>query len=300
MKLLRITFVICLLVSPLWAQEQTPVFKLNVDVDLVELHVSVVDEKDRAVAGLQKENFRILEDRVNQPIAVFKHEDVPVSLGLVIDNSRSIEPRKRRLDAAALAFVQKSNPEDEAFIVHFDFDARVAQRFTDDEKQLEAVLAGVKPFGQTALYDALIVAIDEMEKARYTKKAILLITDGLDNVSKHTLAEAIERIRQARVAVYPVGLLSAAEGERGETELLKIAEASGGKAYFPMNEDEARNMMERIARDLREQYTLAYAPDANRDGAWHSVRVEIIPPPGYPQRLIANYRHGYYGPGPRN
>src|SRR6476660_9348807 len=106
MKLLRITFVICLLVSPLWAQEETPVFKLNVDVDLVELHVSVVDEKDRAVAGLQKENFRILEDRVTQPIAVFKHEDVPVSLGLVIDNSRSIEPRKRRLDAAALAFVQ--------------------------------------------------------------------------------------------------------------------------------------------------------------------------------------------------
>ena len=125
MKLLRITFIICLFVSPLWAQEETPVFKLNVDVDLVELHVSVVDEKDRAVSGLLKENFRILEDRVNQPIAVFKHEDVPVSLGLVIDNSRSIEPRKRRLDAAALAFVQKSNPEDETFIIHFDFDAEV-------------------------------------------------------------------------------------------------------------------------------------------------------------------------------
>jgi len=136
-----------------------------------------------------------------------------------------------------------------------------------------------------------------MEKAKYTKKAILLITDGLDNVSKHTLAQAIERVRQSRVAVYPVGLLSAAEGERGESELIKIAEASGGKAYFPVNEDEARNMMERIARDLREQYTLAYAPSSNRDGAWRSVRVEIIPPPGFPQKLNANYRHGYYGPG---
>src|SRR6185436_342893 len=148
MKALRTIFIIFLVASPLLAQEEPPVFKLNVDVDLVELHVSVVDEKDRAVSGLQKENFRILEDRVNQPIAVFKHEDIPVSLGLVIDNSRSIEPRKRRLDAAALAFVQKSNPDDEAFIVHFDFDARVAQPFTGDEKRLESVLAGVKPFGQ--------------------------------------------------------------------------------------------------------------------------------------------------------
>src|SRR5215470_7705908 len=121
-----------LLASVGWAQETT--FKLNINVDLTEVHVNVTDDRDRPVGNLRQENFRIFEDRTEQKIAVFKHEDIPVSLGLVVDNSRSIEPRKQRLDAAALSFVQKSNPEDETFIVHFDFDARLSQDFTGDEK----------------------------------------------------------------------------------------------------------------------------------------------------------------------
>jgi len=298
MKLVKLAFVQFLLACPLFAQQDPPpVFKLNVEVDLVELHVSVVDEKDRMVGGLLKEHFRITENRVEHPIAVFKHEDIPVSLGLVIDNSRSIEPRKQRLDAAALAFVQKSNQEDETFVVHFDFDARLSQSFTGDERVLETVLAGTKPYGQTALYDALILALEQMEKAQYQKKAILVISDGLDNASKNTLADAIEKIKQSRVAFYTVGLLSAGEGAKAEQDLLKIAEVSGGKAYFPQNEDEARNMMERIARDLREQYTIGYFSSSARDGSWRSVRVEVKPPLGFPQKLSANYRHGYYGPG---
>ena len=298
-------YIFCMLLAvpaPMWAQEEPPVFKLAVDVDLVELHVSVTDDKDRAVSGLTKDNFRILENTVAQNIAVFKHEDVPVSLGLVIDNSRSIEPRKQRLDAAALAFVRKSNPDDETFVVHFDFDARLSQGFTGDTHLLERVLANTKPFGQTALYDAVITAIDQMEKAQYQKKAILVISDGLDNMSKHTLAQAIERTKQSRVAVYTVGLLSEIEGEKAEQDLIKLAEASGGRAYFPQNVDEARTMMETIARDLREQYTLGYFPSSNKDGSWRSVRVEVLPPPGFPQKLTANYRRGYYasGTGPGN
>src|SRR5262245_12295402 len=153
MKLLKLCFGSLLLATPLLAQEgkQRP-FTLNVNVDLVQIHVSVLDDKDRTVGGLGKDHFKIFENRVEQPIAVFKHEDIPVSLGLVIDNSRSIEPRKQRLDAAALSFVQKSNKEDETFIVHFDFDARLSQDFTSDEPALERTLAGMKPFGQTALY----------------------------------------------------------------------------------------------------------------------------------------------------
>ncbi len=298
MKLLRLSTVLCLLTSTALAPQEAPVYKLNVNVDLVELHVSVVDDKDRTVSGLAQDNFRILENRVEQPIKVFKHEDIPVSLGLVIDNSRSIEPRKARLDAAALSFVRKSNAEDEAFIVHFDFDARLAQDFTGDEEVLEQVLGRVKPFGQTALYDAMILAIDQMEKAKYPKRAILLITDGLDNVSRQNLNDVLDRLKRSRVAVYPVGLLSALEGEKAELDLLKIAEASGGKAYFPENPEQAKTMMERIARDLREQYTLGYSSSADRDGSWRSVRVEIIPPPGLPKNLNANYRHGYYGPLP--
>jgi len=131
----------------------------------------------------------------------------------------------------------------------------------------------------------------------------LLITDGVDNSSKHTLAEAIERTKRSRVAVYTVGLLSASGGQKAEDSLVRIAESSGGRAFFPNNVDEARAYMERVARDLREQYTLGYfTSNPTRNGGWRSIRVDVTPPPGMPPtaKLIANYRHGYYGPGDSN
>jgi len=287
------------MVSLLWSQDAP--FKLSVNVDLTEVHVNVTDERDRPVGNLQKENFRVFEDRKEQQITVFKHEDAPISLGLVIDNSRSIEPRKQRLDAAALSFVRKSNPVDETFIVHFDDTARIDRDFTDSIPALEGALAGVKPFGQTAIFDALILALEHMENAKHLKKAILLITDGVDNSSKHTMSEAVEATRRSRVAVYTVGLLSMSGGQKAEDALIHIAEASGGHAYFPNDVDEARMYMERVARDLREQYTLGYFP-TNKNGGWRSVRVDVLPPPGLPAttKLTANYRHGYYGPGNSN
>jgi Ca-activated chloride channel homolog len=281
-----------------WSQEEESTFKLNVDVDLVEVHVNVTDDRDRPIGNLTKSNFNLVEDRVRQDISVFKHEDLPVSLGLVIDNSRSIEPRKQRLDAAALSFVRKSNPEDETFIVHFDNEVRLDQDFTSSIADLEKSLANSTPFGQTAIYDALILALDHMENAKQQKRAILLITDGIDNSSTHTLAEAIDATKRAHVAVYTVGLLSQSGGQQAEDALIEIAEASGGGAFFPQNVDQAHMVMERVARDLREQYTLGYFPtNPNRDGAWRSVRVEVTPPPGLPPKakLNANYRHGYYG-----
>jgi Ca-activated chloride channel family protein len=285
--------------SLLWSQDAP--FKLSVNVDLTEVHVNVTDEKDRPVGNLRKENFRVFEDRKEQQIMVFKHEDAPISLGLVIDNSRSIEPRKQRLDAAALSFVHKSNPQDETFIVHFDDTARIDRDFTDSIPELEDALAGVKPFGQTAIFDALILALEHMENAKHLKKAILLITDGVDNSSKHTMSEAVEATRRSRVAVYTVGLLSMSGGQKAEDALIHIAEASGGHAYFPNDVDEARMYMERVARDLREQYTLGYIP-TNKNGGWRSVRVDVLPPPGLPAttKLTANYRRGYYGPGNSN
>jgi len=285
--------------SLLWSQDAP--FKLSVNVDLTEVHVNVTDEKDRPIGNLKKENFRVFEDRKEQQIMVFKHEDAPISLGLVIDNSRSIEPRKQRLDAAALSFVRKSNPQDETFIVHFDDTARIDRDFTDSIPALEEALAGVKPFGQTAIFDALILALEHMENAKHLKKAILLITDGVDNSSKHTMSEAIEATKRSRVAVYTVGLLSMSGGQKAEDALIHIAEASGGHAYFPNDVDEARLYMERVARDLREQYTLGYIP-TNKNGGWRSVRVDVLPPPGLPAttKLTANYRHGYYGPGNSN
>src|SRR5262249_44503946 len=154
--------------------------------------------------GLGKDHFKVFENRVEQPISVFKHEDIPVSLGLVIDNSRSMEPRKQRVDAAALSFVQQSNPQDETFIVHFDSDVRLDQHFTTNLNDLQQTLAGTKPFGQTAIYDALMVAVEEMDKAKYDKKALLLITDGEDNSSKATLDDVIEALRRSHISVFSV------------------------------------------------------------------------------------------------
>jgi len=297
MKNLARCILIVVLAFPLKAQDSPAPFVMSVNSDFMELHVSVVDEKDRNVGGLTIENFKVKENGIPQPITIFKHEDIPVSLGLVIDNSRSIEPRKTRLDAATLAFVRQSHPDDESFVVHFDFDARVERDFTTKISDLEETLAASKPFGQTAIYDALIVALDQMQKAKHQKKALLLVTDGLDNVPHTTFAQALEAVKRSRVAIIVVGLLSAAEGEKAEATLTKIAEASGGRAYFPDNVDEARAMMERAAHDLRTQYTIGYVPsDPAHDGSWRSVRVEIIPPAGSKDKLNADYRHGYYRP----
>jgi VWFA-related protein len=300
-KMKSLALIFFLLVPVLWAQEQA--YKLDVHVDLTEVHVNVTDEKDRPVGNLKKENFRIFEDRTEQKITLFKHEDSPVSLGLVIDNSRSMEPRKQRMDEGTLSFVRKSNPDDETFIIHFDDSARLDRDFTSSIPLLEDTLAGVKPYGQTAIYDALLLGLDHMEAAKNTKKAILLFTDGVDNSSKHTLSEAVDATKHAHVAVYTVGLLSASGGQKAEDALIRIAEASGGRAYFPLTVDEARADMEHIARDLREQYTLGYLPtNPARNGSWRSIRIEVAPPPGVPAtaRLTANYRHGYYGPGEGN
>jgi VWFA-related protein len=277
------------------AQDTQAPFTLSVNSDFKELHVLVFDAKDHFVSGLKKENFQVSENGVAQPISVFKHEDIPVSLGLVIDNSRSIEPRKARLDAATLSFVRQSNPEDETFLIHFDFEARLERDFTRNLPDLEQTLSASKPYGQTAIYDALLLALDHMNEAHNDKKCLLLVTDGLDNSSHASLNQVLEAVKHSRVTVIVVGLLSESEGEQAEASLSKIAEASGGRAYFPNDIEQARIMMERAAHDLRTQYTIGYVPtDPAHDGSWRSVRVEIIPPIGSREKLEADYRHGYY------
>ena len=142
-----------------------------------------------------------------------------------------------------------------------------------------------------------MLALDHMEKASHQKKALLLVTDGLDNASKTTFEQVLETVKHSRVTIIVVGLLSAAEGEKAEATLTQIAEASGGRAYFPDDVDQARTMMERAAHDLRTQYTIGYVPtDPAHDGTWRSVRLELIPPPGSKQKLDVEYRHGYYRP----
>jgi Ca-activated chloride channel family protein len=173
----------------------------------------------------------------------------------------------------------------------------VTRPFTRDRGLLERDLAASKPYGQTALFDGIMLGLDTMDKAQHQKKAMLLVSDGIDNMSKAKLEQVVARLKREKVMVFAVGLLSQSGGQEAEDELIKIAEASGGRAYFPNTVEDARVMMDIIARDIREQYTLAYLPsNVLRNGSWRSVRVHITPPKGYPTTLNTSYRYGYYAP----
>ena len=286
-------FLIVFLPAALSAQEAE--FTLNVNVDLVELSVTVLDENERNVTGLSVRHFEILEDQVPQQISLFQHEDRPVSLGLVIDNSRSMERKKERVDTAALSFVRESNPQDEAFLIYFDDTVRLARDFTSDLVAFEDTLQSISPYGQTALFDAMEMALERIEGGRYEQRAILLVSDGADNASAAVFDDILERVRQSDVAVYPIGILNdSVAGREARAALEALADASGGRAFFPSTVEEIPALTKRIARELRELYTLGYVPtNGRRDGAWRSVRVYVPTPPEIP-RYRLNYRHGYY------
>src|SRR6202023_1251094 len=229
---------------------------IKVDVNLVVLHTSVLDDRGKFVEGLTQDNFRVLEDKQEQKLAVFKREDVPVSMGLVIDNSASMRDKRPRVNEAALTLVQTSNPQDEAFVVNFndDFYLDLDKDFTNSIPELKEALERIDSRGRTALYDT---------------------------------------------GMYTSGLLSEESkknSKRAKKAFEQIAQASGGLAFFPENVDDVRNICEQVARDIRNQYTLAYYPsNVKRDGTYRTVQVEVIPPRGR-GKLVARTRNGYYAP----
>lgn len=274
---------------------------IKVDVNLVVLHTTVLDDRGRFAEGLKQENFRILEDKVEQKLAVFKREDVPVSMGLVIDNSGSMRDKRPRVNEAALTLVQTSNPQDEAFVVNFndDFYLDLDKDFTNSIPELKEALERIDSRGSTALYDAIIGSLDHLKKASKDKRVLLIVTDGEDNTSHNSLDKAIKEVQKTDTVIYTIGLLSEESkknSKRAKKALEQIAQASGGLAFFPENVDDVHNICEQVARDIRNQYTLAYYPtNTKRDGTFRTVQVEVIPPRGR-GKLVARTRNGYYAP----
>jgi VWFA-related protein len=275
---------------------------IKVDVNLVVLHTTVLDDRGRFAEGLKQENFRVLEDKVEQKLAVFKREDVPVSMGLVIDNSGSMRDKRSRVNEAALTLVQTSNPQDEAFVVNFndDFYLDLDKDFTSSVPELKEALERIDSRGSTALYDAVIGSLDHLKKASKDKRVLLVVTDGEDNTSHNSLDKAIKEVQKTDTVIYTIGLLSEESkknSKRAKKALEQLAQASGGLAFFPENVDDVRNICEQVARDIRNQYTLAYYPtNTKRDGTFRTVQVEVIPPRGR-GKLVARTRNGYYAPG---
>src|SRR5499427_9130877 len=214
-------------------------YTLSIEALEVQLPISVLDKEGRPVDGLKQENFQILEDKVQQTIKTFRHEDIPLSLGLVIDNSGSMRNKRERVNSSALAFVRESNPEDESFIVNFDDSAYLEQDFTSSIGDLIDALDNIDARGETALYDAIYLSSDHLKAGKKDKKAILLITDGEDNVSKYKFEKVVDILRQSKVTLYAIGLLEEddqrgglfhpAPSKKAKTDLVKFAEVTGGQ-----------------------------------------------------------------------
>jgi VWFA-related protein len=275
--------------------------KIITTVNLVVLHTAVLDDRQRFADGLKQENFRVYEDKVEQKLAVFRREDVPVSMGLVIDNSGSMRDKRPRVNEAAITLVQASNPQDEAFVVNFndDFYLDLDKDFTNSISDLKEALERIDARGSTALYDAIIGSLDHLKKASKDKHVLLIVTDGEDNTSHNSLEKTIREIQKTDTVIYTIGLLSQESkksAKKAKRALEEIAKASGGVAYFPEDVEDVHNICEQVAHDIRNQYTLAYYPtNSRKDGTFRTVAVEVIPPRGR-GKLVARTRNGYYAP----
>jgi len=268
-------------------------FAIRADVTLVQLHARVTDSKSRAVLGLDKDAFQLFVDDVPQPISVFQREDAPVTAGIVVDNSASMAPKRQEVIAAALAFARASNPKDEMFVLHFNDRARfglpAGTPFTGRIAELESAIGAFDLGGTTAFYDALLMSQSQFRSAGYARKVLLTITDGGDNSSHATLNDALNGAMKSGIVVYPIGIFSEDDRDRNPQVLSKIAQQTGGEAFFPEELADVTKACVSIAENIRKQYTIGFR--GLDDGRYHSVRLTIKDPKQGP--LYVETRAGY-------
>jgi Ca-activated chloride channel family protein len=276
-------------------------YTIKVGVEEVLLHVTVRNHNGKPVAGLSRENFQVFEDRVPQPIKYFSHEDIPVTVGIVVDNSGSMRPKRAEVIAAALAFADSSNPHDQIFLVNFNEHVSLGLppgvAFTDRRDQLQAAMSTIRADGETALYDAVAVALDHLKAGDRDNKVLIIISDGADNASSHTRAQILDLAARSDAVIYAVGIYEQDDPDRDPHALKELAKASGGEAYFPKALADVRPICERIAHEIRNQYTISYSP-ANRkqDGKFHAIQVRAVTPQG--RGLVVTTRAGYLAAKP--
>ena len=237
-------------------------FVFKKDVEEIILHAAVFDQQRHLVPNLDRSAFTVFENGVPQPITSFRRQDVPVAMGIVVDNSGSMRDKRDEVNRAVLNLIRASNPQDEIFVVNFSQHSYLDQDFTSDVNLLQAALHQVSAAGSTALYDAVVAsAIHLQNNPRLDKKVLLVITDGQDNMSQETLDEALRRLQQRNgPTVYAVGLTGRGLEGRGREALQGLAQGTGGVAYFPATLEQVENITRTVARDIRSQYIIAYRP----------------------------------------
>jgi VWFA-related protein len=265
------------------------------DTRLVVLHATVVDKSGHLITTLPQNAFQVYENGVQQQVKLFKREDVPVSMGLIIDNSGSMRDKRTKVAAAAVALVKASNKDDEAFVVNFNDEPFLDCEFTNNVPKMEQALSKIDSRGGTAMRDAIRVSIDHMrDKAKKDKKVILVVTDGNDNASMIGLESLVKLAQQSEVIVYAIGLLSEEErreAKRAKRALDALTEATGGQAYYPKELADVDRIAHQVAHDIRNQYTITYTPSNQAlDGSFRQIRVTA----NGPGRPAVRTRTGYY------
>jgi len=276
-------------------QEQG-VFVFKKDVDEVLLHASVIDDKQHIVTNLDRSAFTVFEDGKPQNIISFHHEDIPVAMGIVIDNSGSMREKRNKVNQAALNLVRSSNPQDEVFVVNFNDEYYLDQDFTNDLLKLKEALEKIDARGGTALFDAVVASGEHLKKeARLEKKVLFVVTDGEDNASNETLEQAIKQLQEENgPQVYAIGILGDEEHpKRAKRALEIIAQRTGGIAFFPKTLDEVDEISRTVAHDIRTQYTIGYKPTTPRGGGgFRTVKVEAKAK-GH-SKMTVRTKSGYY------
>ena len=281
-------------------QGQTPdrdngVFVFRKQVEEVALHATVVDDKQHMVMSLEKGAFSVFENKTPQTITSFRHEDIPVAMGIVIDNSGSMREKRDNVNKAALNLVRSSNAQDQVFVVNFNDEYYLDQPFTGDINKLKEALEKVEARGGTALYDAIVASADYMKKyARLQKKVLLVVTDGDDNASRETLEQTTRRLQEENgPTVYAIGLLGDEKVRRTRRALETLSQGTGGIAFFPRTTEEVDEISRTVAHDIRSQYTIGYKPSTPKSvGGYRTIHVEARAK-GY-GKLTVRTRSGYY------
>ena len=275
--------------------------RISVKTELVVLPVRVIDGGGAFVSGLSLDNFRIFEDGRPQQISLFRREDTPVSVGLVVDHSRSMGPKLAEVAAAILSFAQSSNPQDEMFVVDFNDSVSLEQPggnpFTHEPRELASAISAVSADGQTALYDAVIEGLNHLQLAHGDKRALVIISDGGDNASRHKYAEVLALARRSQTIIYSVGLVGADSQEENPVILQRLCNDTGGTAFFPEARQSVVTVTARIARALREQYTLGFVPHGTGSNQSFRKTKVTVSAPGR-GKLRIRTRPGYFSTEP--
>jgi len=274
-------------------------YQLSVNVDLVVLNATVRDQKGRVAADLREQDFEVFEDGVRQSIRLFRHEDIPVTVGLVIDHSGSMRPKLANVAAAARTFIESSSPDDQMFVVNFNENVTLglpaATPFSNRSDELARAISGTPATGKTALYDAVWKARERLGSGSRDKKVLIVISDGGDNASTHTLADVLQAGNKSNIQVYTIGIFDPDDADKNPAVLRQLALATGGEAFVPNELSQVVSVCESIAKDIRSQYTLGYLSNAATQGGYHSIKV-LARGTGK-AKLHVRTRSGYSGGG---